>query len=89
MAAQFLANDGSVRFSRCTNNNFACRPDDQARGLDAFAMDTWPDYSYAFRPVPLIAKCLTKIKYLDATVIMVTPTTAGNGSTRLKNSALN
>ena len=35
-------------------------------------VDTWLDYSYAFPPVPLITKCLAKIKYLDITVIMIT-----------------
>ena len=37
--------------------------------MDAFAVVSWPDYSYAFPPAPLISKCLAKIKEL----IMVTP----------------
>ena len=33
----------------------------------------WPNHSYAFPPVPLICKCLDKLKQLDITVIMITP----------------
>ena len=45
----------------------------QSSRADAFLAAPWPDYSYAFPPVPLISKCLAKLKQSSITVIIVTP----------------
>ena len=56
---------------------YTCCPDTRAIRADAFSVATWPDYSYAFPPLPLISKTLTKIKDSGITGLIVTPRWTG------------
>ena len=57
----------------CAKDNMSCSPDSKSSRVDAFAATSWPDYSYAFPPVPLISKCLAKIRQFNISVIMEIP----------------
>ena len=57
----------------CAKDYISCVPDLQACRVDVFVASSWPEHSYAFPPVPLISKCLVKLKQLNITAIVVTP----------------
>ena len=52
---------------------FSCAPDSEAARVDAFAVASWPDHSYAFPPPPLLSKCLARIRDQQITVLVVAP----------------